>query len=244
MKAKKIKIKRKRKQTNKQKKYELHTHTKYSDCSNIEPINILKKAKQKGLNGIAITDHNTIKGALQLKKLNEKSTENGFEIIIGEEISTDKGEIICLGLKKEIKPGKLFDVIHEIKKQKGIIGIPHPYGKGIVRKSLMLKLNKTEKEKLMKDIDYIETNNGRSTKTENKKAKKLCLLYRLTEVGGSDAHFINEIGNIITIIPANETLNTAIKKKKTYVLETNKSSWVLKIKSGILKLKKKMIKRN
>ena len=66
-------------------KYDLHVHTKYSKCSNLKPSVILKRAKEKGLNGIAIADHNTIKGALEVKKLNKG---NSFEVIVGEDTSS------------------------------------------------------------------------------------------------------------------------------------------------------------
>ena len=52
------------------KTYDLHIHSKYSACSNLKLKIILKFAKKRKLDGIAVTDHNTMKGALQLKKLN------------------------------------------------------------------------------------------------------------------------------------------------------------------------------
>src|SRR3990167_1868027 len=64
-------------------KYDLHMHTCYSKCSNLRPEILLKTAKERGLNGIAVTDHNTIEGALRIKNLNK---DKNFEVIIGEEI--------------------------------------------------------------------------------------------------------------------------------------------------------------
>ena len=49
-------------------KYDLHMHTHYSKCSNLKPDTILKLAKREKLDGIAITDHHEIKGALEVKK--------------------------------------------------------------------------------------------------------------------------------------------------------------------------------
>ena len=152
------------------KKYDLHVHTHYSKCAGLMPEEILRIAKKKKLAGVAITDHNTIKGALEVKKLNKKKE---FEVIIGEEISTDKGEIIGLGLRKNITPGKIFDVIRAIKKQNGLVGIPHPYSSRLMKKSIMLKLTEKEKKMLMKQTDFIEVINGRTGREENKKAKKL-----------------------------------------------------------------------
>ena len=53
------------------KKYDLHIHTNYSSCSRINPKKLLKIAKKRGLDGIAITNHNTIQGGLEVKKLNK-----------------------------------------------------------------------------------------------------------------------------------------------------------------------------
>ena len=84
-------------------KYDLHMHTHYSKCSNLKPEILLKIAKKRGLNGIAITDHNVVEGALKVKKLNK---DKDFEVIVGEEISTDAGEVLAYYLNKEIKKGK------------------------------------------------------------------------------------------------------------------------------------------
>ena len=54
-------------------KYDLHMHTCYSKCSNLRPEILLKTAKERGLNGIAVTDHNKIEGALKIKGLNKET---------------------------------------------------------------------------------------------------------------------------------------------------------------------------
>ena len=72
------------------KRYDLHVHTDYSPCSTNRIAKILRQAKEKGLSGIAVTDHNTIKGAIELKKLNK---DENFDIIIGEEIETEIGHL-------------------------------------------------------------------------------------------------------------------------------------------------------
>ena len=81
-------------------KYDLHTHTNYSKCSNLKPEILLKIAKKRGLNGLAVTDHHKIKGALKVSKLNR---DKNFEVIIGEEVTTDFGEVLAYYINKEIK---------------------------------------------------------------------------------------------------------------------------------------------
>ena len=86
-------------------KYDLHNHTYYSKCSNLKPEILIKAAKKKGMDGIAVTDHNTMKGALEARKLNK---DKDFEVILGEEIGTNFGDVIGLYLKKEIKSKEFF----------------------------------------------------------------------------------------------------------------------------------------
>ena len=189
-------------------KYDLHIHTYKSPCSNLKPITILKTAKKKGLDGIAIVDHNTIQGGLEVKKLNK---DKNFEVIVGSEISTKHGEIIGLYLKKEIKSRNILEVIKEIKKQGGLIIIPHPFTLGIFRKGAKSHLSKIKNK-----IDAIEAINCRCFfKSENKKAFSFAKKNNLAKTAGSDAHFAPEIGKCCTIFDGN--LKTSLKNKKTKV---------------------------
>lgn len=209
------------------KKYELHTHTKYSKCSSLEPKILLETAKKKGINGLAITDHDTIKGAIEISKLNK---DPNFEVIIGEEISTDKGHVIGLYLKEEIKPGKIERVISEIKKQNGLVILPHPYDIGILRGS------KINLKKFKKDIDAIEGINGRiNFKKFNLKAQRFAKKNNIPLVSGSDAHFSKEVGKCCIYLETN--LRTAIKNNQIKISGTNKGSFLPKIKSSFLRIK-------
>lgn len=194
----------------KMRRYDLHVHTYYSRCSNLKPSVILAKAKKKKLNGIAITDHNTIKGALEVAKLNK---DPSFEVIIGEEISTDKGEILGLYLKKEIKPGDFYSVVKEIKKQKGIAVIAHPYATlGVTRK-------KADAD-VFEKVDAIEGFNSRAKfKFENLRSQIKAKELDMAMTGGSDAHFRFEIARAYTEFDGN--LRDAIKQKKTKIFGSN-----------------------
>ena len=185
------------------KKYDLHVHSVCSKCGLNTLSGILKKAKEKGLNGVAITDHNTIKGAAKAKKLNK---DKSFEVIVGEEIMTDIGEVLAYYLKKEIKPGKFEDVIRQIKKQDAVCAIAHPYTFGL-RKGIGNVFG-------VKEANAVETFNSRClTSFENRRARKLAKRMRSAETGGSDAHFPWEIGKGYTLFEGN--LRDAIKSKKT-----------------------------
>ena len=82
----------------------------------------------KGLDGIAVTDHNTIRGGVET----EKSNKSQLEIIIGSEIKTEYGDIIGLFLNEEIKSTTFWEVIDEINSQSGLVVLPHPFRKNKV----------------------------------------------------------------------------------------------------------------
>ena len=172
----------------------------------MKPIKILKIAKKRKLNGIAITDHNTIKGGLEANSLNK---DKNFEVIIGAEIKTKVGEILGYYLKKEIKSRDPKQVIKEIHKQGGIAVIAHPFGHGIIRKCAGIDI------KYLKGLNGVETHNARNMfHWENFYAELAAAKYKLAKTGGSDAHSYNEIGRGYTLFNGN--LKSAIKKKKTH----------------------------
>ncbi|KAF5088894.1 PHP domain-containing protein [Methanobacterium aggregans] len=165
-------------------KYDFHTHSKYSTDGRSEPESMVKSAIKKGLSGIAVTDHNTIKGGVEAKKY--ETTD--FEVIVGSEIMTDRGEVIGLFLSEEIKSRSFSDVVNEIKDQNGFVVVPHPFdtirGKSIFPKEEDARL-----------IDNIEVFNSRCVfKGYNKKAKDFAGKSGVNIIAGSDAHFLREIG--------------------------------------------------
>ena len=210
-------------------KYDLHIHSKYSSDGILDPEKIVKIAMKRGLSGIAITDHNTIKGGIKAKKY---ETED-FKVIVGSEIMTERGEITGLFLSKEIKSKGVQDVISEIGDQNGIIVIPHPFDE--LRHSAF---HPTEED--INFIDCIEGFNSRCVfQKYNTRAVEFAIKHNLVIVGGSDAHFLNEIGNgwIITEI---EDIREAIMKNDVKVFG-KRSSLVSHIGTKVLKLWRKTV---
>jgi predicted metal-dependent phosphoesterase TrpH len=190
-------------------KYDLHTHTYYSKCSNLKPELMLKVIKKKGFNGVAVTDHNTIKGALKVKKLNK---DRDFEVIVGEEISSDAGDVLAYYVKEPIKSTNFFDIVDEVRKQNGLIVIPHPF-----RTSIKPKF-KLSFEKIKDRIDAIECFNARMLPGDNQKADKIATRLNIAKTAGSDSHFKFEVGRAYTIF--NGSLRKALKNRTTKVFGT------------------------
>lgn len=170
-------------------KLETHVHTRYSHDSLLPLWVIYCICRFKKISCLAITDHNTIEGAIKFK---EKFENRGIQVIVGEEIMTSNGEIIGLFLKDEIEKGMTPDqTIDEIIKQGGLVYIPHPFD--LKRNKTVLKFNHIERNK--ERINFIESYNGRNIDEnygikQNEIANKL----KITKVIGSDAHTFLEIG--------------------------------------------------
>lgn len=164
---------------------DLHIHSKYSFDSVSSPEKILKIAKKRGLDGVAITDHNTTKGSI----LASQTDVEGIVTIIGSEIGTEAGDIIGLFLNEEIKSRIPLEVIDEIKEQDGIAVLAHPFK----------RMNEIDTE-IIKKIDAIEVFNARTKKNANTMAKDVAKKHALPMTAGSDAHFYFEIGHASTIV--------------------------------------------
>jgi predicted metal-dependent phosphoesterase TrpH len=167
-------------------KIDLHVHTEYSSDCRIKIGQLIAAVMKTHLDGIAITDHNGIDGALAVRKTAH------FVVIIGEEIETADGEIIGLFLIQKINPGlTLLDTIQSIKEQGGLVLVPHPFDH--LRSSAI----KTETlVNLIEHIDIIEAFNARNVfQKDNDLAQQFALNNRKAVAAGSDAHTQSEIGN-------------------------------------------------
>ncbi|HUV53340.1 MAG TPA: PHP domain-containing protein, partial [Dehalococcoidia bacterium] len=134
-------------------KADLHVHTRYSPDSISSPEKIVQRCIDSGINCLAITDHNSIAGALETKRIAP------FKVIVGEEILTNSGEIIGYFLTEEIPPHlSPEDTVKRIKDQGGLVCIPHPCD------SLrpQSKLQRRALERIMPQVDLIEVYNSRT----------------------------------------------------------------------------------
>jgi predicted metal-dependent phosphoesterase TrpH len=196
-------------------KIDLHIHSSYSPDGNISPEDIVKIARRKGLNGVAVTDHDTVRGGLEAKKYET----DDFIVIVGAEIRTDRGEVIGLFLSKEIQSTGFKDVVIEIKAQGGLVVVPHPFD-GMRRSAFRI----TDKEASF--VDAIEGYNARCIlPMYNRRAVTFARKHNLPVVAGSDAHHANEIG-IAGIITGSRDVRDAIRKGDIEIFGKT-SPWLL-----------------
>jgi len=174
-------------------KADLHVHTRYSEDSISPPEKIVEHCLKVGINCLAITDHNEISGAFEVKRIAP------FKVILGEEILTSQGEIIGYFLTEKIPPRlSPEETVARIKAQGGLVCIPHPYD----RFRSGAKLRNNALEKIIPDVDLIEVFNSRTMLLrDSARALELARRHDLPAIAGSDAHIVREVGSTYMEIP-------------------------------------------
>lgn len=167
-------------------KADLHVHTNCSGDCLMSVEKIIAACLKKDINCVAVTDHNTVEGAFLLQK------KAPFRVIIGEEIRTSEGEIIGYFLQDEIKSGLTpKETVAEIKKQGGLVCVPHPFDR--LRKS---KLTADALNRIIDRVDLLEVFNSRNVfGADNAMAQRLAAERGIPMTVGSDAHWPGEIGS-------------------------------------------------
>jgi len=139
-----------------------------------------------------VADHNTVSGALKLRKIAP------FKVIVAEEILTPAGEIMGLFLNETVPAGlSPREAISRIRKQGGLVAIPHPFGRSLRRKP-----NPLLSPEILSQVDIIEAFNSRTPLSSSiARAAKLAADTGKAASAGSDAHTLGEIGRAYVEMP-------------------------------------------
>lgn len=171
---------------------DLHMHTLYSPDSRTTLEQIVDRCTEAGIDCVAITDHNTIAGSVEMKRIAP------FKVIISSEIHTREGEVIGYFLTEEI-PKRLSarETVRLIKEQGGLVCVPHPFdmlrGSSIERGAL---------HEILPEVDIMEVFNARSIfRHQNSMAGRFARQHNLLPSAGSDAHTYHEIGGTYVEMP-------------------------------------------
>ncbi len=170
---------------------DLHMHTDHSpDCAT--PVRtLLETAKDQGLGAIAITDHNVVSGALEAREI---ADEVGIKVIVAEEVKTaEQGEVIGLFLDEKIERGMtMAETIAEIRRQGGLVYVPHPFDR------LHSVPDYEHLLGMVEEIDILEVFNPRVTLTAfNEEAERFATKYRIVPGAGSDSHVAQGLGSVM-----------------------------------------------
>jgi predicted metal-dependent phosphoesterase TrpH len=168
---------------------DLHTHSRASFDSLASPASLVRTAAARGLTHLAITDHDRIDGALEGRD-EAVAIAPELTVIVGEEVNTADGDLICLFLERAIPPGRsAAETIAEARAQGGLVGIPHPFDR--FRGSL---LRSPSMEQVAPLVDWVEGHNARvAGGRANERAAVFARANDLGQVAVSDAHSAFEV---------------------------------------------------
>jgi len=172
---------------------DLHCHTRYSGDSLTTLDQLLQRMDRRGLDMVAITDHNTLAGALDF------CAWAPDRFIAGEEIKTQRGELLALFLEEAVPPGlSLPETISRVRAQGGLVGVSHPLDR--LRSGA---LGREALDEIHGELDFVEVFNARMTfPADNRLAQELAAGWGLPGSAGSDAHAPFEVGRAYVEMPA------------------------------------------
>jgi len=181
-------------------KADIHIHTTYSDgMAGVREV--LEQAANTDLQVVAITDHNTIAGALEARELTRQQ-RYPFELILGAEISTAIGHVLALFIEQPIAAGMSVEAtLAAIHAQGGLAIVAHPYGK-LVHSIGRRILDNCRGPQPIWRFDALETFNASLWDSrDNDAAAAAAVSLGLPACGGSDAHSLPTIGLGYTLFP-------------------------------------------
>lgn len=169
-----------------------HVHTRASRDCTLSAEKLIQRCLDQGIDVVAITDHGTITGALDVQQTAP------FQVIVGEEITTaEGGELIGLFLRERIPHGGATRaVIAAIRSQGGLVYLPHPFDR------LRTKCwSHTLREVLLREADIVEAFNARTLlPSANAHAAEAAKNLRKAPCAGADAHLATEIGRTVVYL--------------------------------------------
>ena len=211
-------------------KIDLHMHTHFSHDSGAPSKSIVDRCVRTGLNCIAVTDHNTIRGALEVQSIAP------FPVIIGEEIKSSAGDIIGLFLKEEVPKGlSPLDTVEAIKAQGGLVSVPHPFDR--LRPSA---IKYEALKEILPCVDIMEVFNAHNLlMRDNERAAAFSQEHHLVAASVSDSHTSLELGRTYMEVPDFDGTPEGFKDALAQAsLVTRRANQVLRLTTVYVKLKR------
>jgi hypothetical protein len=182
---------------------DIHIHTKpASYCSELDPAEMIQRAKVMGLDGVCITEHDAVWSADDIERL---SSEHDFPVFRGMEVNTDCGHILTFGLEEYVPGIWRLETLRKVADDAGgVLIAAHPFRRpwyGVrLRREYGLSITAAEagEEKVFQLVHGVEVLNGERPDIENDFAAEVTELRQMFSTGGSDAHTLYAVGKYVT----------------------------------------------
>jgi predicted metal-dependent phosphoesterase TrpH len=170
-------------------RYDLQVHTRASPCSRAEPVDIVESAVRHGLDGLVVTDHDTVRGYPAVAE----AAGDRIDVLPGCEVTTTGGHMLAIGVEECPSPGPPRSVVEEIHDSGGVAVLSHPFDR-------LRAHYRGELDGLATAVDAVEVRNSRCLLERfNDEARRFASETGLPVTGGSDAHFPVEVGRAYTV---------------------------------------------
>jgi predicted metal-dependent phosphoesterase TrpH len=216
---------------------DLHVHTRFSRDSRNDPARVVETALRRGLGGIAVCDHDAFGGVKAVRA----AAPPGFLVIPGMEISTRFGHLLGLFLREPVRTKDPFEAVEAIHAQGGLAVLAHPFARHRAIDPLFASR-----------LDGCEGYNARYSRASRRRGPggeprviAFAREHRLAVTGGSDAHFLWEVGRGRTVVEgtALEDVKRAILERRTTFRAAKASSILNRAYSGVVRLVRRRAKK-
>jgi predicted metal-dependent phosphoesterase TrpH len=175
---------------------DLHTHTRFgSNCSYMEPAQLVQRAKEVGLDAVCITEHNAPWDEGAIRALSERS---GFPVLGGVEVSTELGDVLVFGVQARLLAGsRMEDLRRLVETEGGVMIAAHPF-RCYSWPGAAMDVEEAAALPVLRWVDAVEVFNGTSPWPEVEFGCAVLERLGLPGVGGSDAHSPLSVGRCYT----------------------------------------------
>lgn len=183
--------------------YDLQVHTDASPCSAAAPADVVDAAASAGLDGVAITNHDTLEGY----EAAAAAAPPSLDVVSGVEVTTDQGHLLAIDVPAVPEPGDPLAVVDRVHDLGGVAVLSHPFDR--LREHYDERL-----QELARRVDAVEVTNSRCLLPRYAdRAREYAETHSLPATAGSDAHFPMEVGRAYTICDGDVV--EAIRRGKT-----------------------------
>ena len=210
-------------------------HTHFSPDSEVSPEKLVERCIRVGLDCVAVTDHNTIEGALAVRQIAP------FKVIIAEEVASSNGEITGLFLQETIPRGlSPLETVGRIREQGGLVSIPHPFDR--FREEV---ISRDALKEILPYAEIVEVFNSRNNlRADDRKAEEFAREHGLLISGVSDAHTLMELGRTYVEMPDFDGTPADFKRALAQGrIVGRRMSPLIHVATTFIKLKKRLLGR-